>query len=276
MILLTGATGFVGRQVLQEVINRSIECTVICRDISKIDSNQKKKINKIIISKNIFTEDKEWWLNNLKDIDVIIHMAWFVEPGEYLESEKNLECLIGSLNLAQAASERKISKFVGIGTCFEYYFNNSKIDINRKLNPQNLYASCKASLFNILTQVFKNEIKFLWCRLFYLYGEGESEKRFYPYLKDKMENKKIADLSDGSQVRDFLDVKDASRIIVEASLGNNTGPFNVCSGKEITLRNFAYQIADKYGQRSLLNFGARANNALDPAYVVGISTDILS
>ena len=46
MILLTGATGFVGRQVLQEVINRSIECTVICRDISKIDSNQKKKLTR--------------------------------------------------------------------------------------------------------------------------------------------------------------------------------------------------------------------------------------
>lgn len=275
MILLTGASGFVGRQVLKEIIDRSIDCTIICRDIDKIHPDQKKNINNIIISKNIFTESKEWWLDKLNGIDVIIHLAWFVEPGEYLESEKNLECLIGSLNLAQAASECKISKFVGIGTCFEYEFNSSKIDIDRKLSPQNLYATCKASLFNILTQTFKNKLNFLWCRLFYLYGEGENEKRFYPYLKEKMKNNEKADLSDGSQIRDFLNVKDASRIIVKASLGNNSGPFNVCSGKEITLKDFAYQIADEYGDRKLLNFGARPNNALDPAYVVGISTDIV-
>ena len=275
MILLTGASGFVGRQVLKEIIDRSIDCTIICRDVDKIHPDQKKNIKNIIVSKNIFTESKEWWFDNLNGIDVIIHLAWFVEPGEYLESKKNLECLIGSLNLAQAASERKVSKFVGIGTCFEYEFSNSKIDIDRKLSPQNLYATCKASLFNILTQTFKNKLNFLWCRLFYLYGEGENEKRFYPYLKEKMKNNEIADLSDGLQIRDFLNVKDASRIIVEASLGNNKGPFNVCSGKEITLKDFAYQIADEYGDRKLLNFGARPNNDLDPAYVVGISTDII-
>tara|TARA_B100000787_G_C16196437_1_gene301211 strand:+ start:2212 stop:3042 length:831 start_codon:yes stop_codon:yes gene_type:complete len=276
MILLTGATGFVGEQVLKELLDRSLECTIVCRNSDKIKSIHKKRIKNIIISKNIFTESKEWWLDNLKDIDIVIHIAWFVEPGEYLESEKNLECLIGSLNLAQAAKERKVLKFVGIGTCFEYDFNESKIDINRKLNPQNLYAACKVALFNILSETFKNKLDFLWCRLFYLYGDGENKKRFYPYLKDKMINSEIADLSDGSQIRDFLDVKAAAKIIVNAVLGNNLGPFNVCSGKEISLKDFAYLVADKHGSRELLNFGARPNNALDPAYVVGISTDIIN
>ena len=275
MILLTGATGFVGRQVLSDIIDRSLDCIVVCRNKEKIDSKYRKKINKIIISNNIFTENKEWWISNLKGVDIVIHIAWYVEPGKYLESEKNLECLIGSLNLAYAANECKISKFVGIGTCFEYDFNNFKIDTNRDLNPKNLYSKCKVSLFKILTSFFENKIDFLWCRLFYLYGEGESEKRFYPYLKNKMKNNETAELSDGSQVRDFMNVKDASKIILGASLGSNYGPFNVCSGNEITLKNFAYQIADKYGNRALLNFGARPNNDLDPAYVVGISTDII-
>ena len=93
MILLTGASGFVGRQVLKEIIDRSIDCTIICRDVDKIRPDQKKNIKNIIVSKNIFTESKEWWFDNLNGIDVIIHLAWFVEPGEYLESKKNLECL---------------------------------------------------------------------------------------------------------------------------------------------------------------------------------------
>lgn len=275
MILITGATGFVGQQVLNEIIKRSIDCAVVCRDENKIDFNLQKKIKKIIISKNIFAETKEWWIHNLKNIDLVIHIAWYVEPGKYLESHKNLECLTGSINLAKAVLESNVAKFVGVGTCFEYDFDNTKIDINKKLNPKNLYSASKVSLFNILSEVFKNKKDFLWCRLFYLYGDGENEKRFYPYLKKKMKNNEIAELSDGTQIRDFLDVKDAANILIRASLGANKGAFNICSGEEITIKNFAYQIADQYGNRKLLKFGVRPNNDLDPAYVVGISTDII-
>ncbi len=275
MILITGATGFVGQHVLNEILKRSIHCAVVCRDENKIDTNLQKKIKKIIISKNIFTETKKWWLHNLKGIDLVIHIAWYVKPGEYLESYKNIECLTGSINLAQAVLESNVAKFVGVGTCFEYDFDNTKIDINKRLSPKNLYAASKVSLFNILTEILKNKKDFLWGRLFYLYGDGENEKRFYPYLKKKMEKNEIAELSDGAQIRDFLDVKDAANILVRASLGANKGPFNICSGKEISIRNFAYQIADEYGNRELLKFGMRPNNDLDPAYVVGISTDII-
>ena len=79
-----------------------------------------------------------------------------------------------------------------------------------------------------------------------------------------------AELSSGTQIRDFLDVREAGRMIVEAALGPVQGPVNICSGKPITVRQLAETIADEFGRRDLLRFGARPDNLVDPPCVVGI------
>ena len=59
-------------------------------------------------------------------------------------------------------------------------------------------------------------------------------------------------------------------MIVDAALGPDQGPINICSGKPVTVREVAEAIADEFGRRDLLRFGARADNLLDPPCVVGI------
>jgi dTDP-6-deoxy-L-talose 4-dehydrogenase (NAD+) len=80
----------------------------------------------------------------------------------------------------------------------------------------------------------------------------------------------FADLTDGLQVRDYLDVRDAAAGIVDAAYGSQTGAVNICSGTGITIRQLALRIATGYGRPDLLRFGARSNNIHDPATVVGI------
>ena len=113
-------------------------------------------------------------------------------------------------------------------------------------------------------------IEFVWCRLFYLYGEGEDERRLVPYLRSKLKAGEPAELSSGTQIRDFLDVCEAGRMIVEAALGTVQGPVNICSGAGVTVRALAEQIADEYGRRDLLRFGVRPDNLVDPPVVVGV------
>jgi dTDP-6-deoxy-L-talose 4-dehydrogenase (NAD+) len=76
-------------------------------------------------------------------------------------------------------------------------------------------------------------------------------------------------LTPGDQVRDFLDVREAADIIADVALGDVCGPVNVCSGVPVTVRALAERIADEYGRRDLLRFGARPYNDFDPPRVVG-------
>ncbi len=91
-----------------------------------------------------------------------------------------------------------------------------------------------------------------------------------PYVRAKLKAGEPAELSSGTQIRDFLDVREAGRMIVEAALGPVQGPVNICSGKAITVRQLAETIADEFGRRDLLRFGARPDNLVDPPCVVGI------
>ena len=91
----------------------------------------------------------------------------------------------------------------------------------------------------------RHAIELTWCRLFYLFGEGEDPRRLVPYVRAKLKAGEPAELSSGTQIRDFLDVREAGRMIVETALGPVQGPVNICSGQPVTVRQIAEAIADE-------------------------------
>ena len=207
----------------------------------------------------------------MEDIDTVIHAAWYAEPGQYLQSPKNLDCLQGTLNMAKGAAQAGVRRFVGIGTCFEYDLSHGMLSIETPLKPMTPYAGAKAAAFMALSQCLPAQtVEFVWCRLFYLYGEGEDTRRLVPYLRAKLAAGVPAELTSGNQIRDFIDVSEAGRLITEAALSTKQGPINICSGIPITIRQLAETIADEYARRDLLKYGVRPDNLIDPPCVVGL------
>lgn len=271
-ILITGATGFVGAQVLKSLKNSDVLITLITRGGENRILDEYTNIVKVIITQDLFSEDESWWEDKLEGIDTIIHLAWFVEPGEYLNSSKNISCLQGTLVLARAAVNVGVTKFVGIGTCFEYDLSGgSKLSVKTPLRPLTPYAAAKAALYMFLSQWLSiHNVDFAWCRLFYLYGEGEDNRRLIPYLREKLSLGEKVNLTSGKQIRDFIDVSDAGLMITKVALSMSIGPHNICSAVPISVRQLAENIADEYGRRDLLEFGTRPDNEFDPPYVVGV------
>jgi nucleoside-diphosphate-sugar epimerase len=270
--LLTGATGFVGRQVLRALGDNGARVRVVVRNGKQGQLSTLADIETVVTTPDLFAEDADWWANVCKDIDTVIHVAWYAEPGKYLQSAKNLDCLTGTLQLAKGAAQSGIRRFIGIGTCFEYDLTVGLLSVNTPLRPLTPYAGAKAAAFLALSQWLPQQnVEFAWCRLFYLYGEGEDERRLVTYLRTKLTAGEPVELTSGKQIRDFLDVTEAGRMIVETALAQELGPVNICSGEPITVRQLAEQIADDYGRRDLLKFGARPDNLVDPPLVVGAS-----
>jgi len=268
-IAITGANGFVGRHVLNHLLRENHNIKILVRK-SKIRNQYQPNI-KVIELNDLFHEKAETLKQILKGVEILIHLAWYTEPNQYLTSPLNIDCLTGTLNLAKAFVEAGGRRFIGIGTCFEYDTDQCLLSINTPLNPKSIYAASKASAFQLLTQIFSvSGVEFSWCRLFYLYGDGEDTRRLVAYIKQKLSIGETVELTSGNQIRDFLDVRDAAKMIVEESLGSLQGPINICSGIPITIRQIAENIADHFGRRDLLKFGARPDNLIDPPCVVGV------
>jgi len=269
-ILITGGTGFVGRQVVRSLSKKDVEMTLVVRNGKENAVKDIACVKKIITSQDIFVENRHWWTNACKGIDIVIHVAWYVEPGQYLESEKNADCLIGSIELVRGAAAAKVRKFVGIGTCFEYELSASRLSIHTPLKPLTTYATTKTALFTFCSSYLPcRGTDFAWCRLFYLYGEGEDGRRLVPYIRGKISKGEIAELTTGKQIRDYLDVSQAGDQIAEIALGREVGPVNICSGLATTVRDLAEKIADEYGRSDLLSFGKKDENINEPPCVFG-------
>ena len=269
-VLLTGAAGFVGGQVMRALAQRHVQARLVLRPGQQTGPGHPQAVEAVVTTPDLFSESAQWWTDVCRGVDTVIHLAWYAESGEYLESARNLDCLAGTLQLAKGAVAGGVRRFIGIGTCFEYDLAEGTVSVDTPLRPTTLYGAAKAATYLALSRWFAQQRReFAWCRLFYLYGEGEDERRLVPYLRARLSHGEPAELTSGSQVRDFLDVRRAGQMIADTALGGEQGAVNICSGVAITVRELAEQIADEYGRRDLLRFGARPDNVFDPPRVVG-------
>ncbi|MBT9520021.1 MAG: NAD(P)-dependent oxidoreductase [Dechloromonas sp.] len=271
IILVTGGSGFVGRQILKTLAGEPVRLRLVARTPSRLAFTAAwKNVERIIPTPDMFAESADWWQEACAGVDTLIHAAWYAEPGHYLHSPLNLDCLIGTLEMAKGVVAAHLRRFVGLGTCLEYAASNHPHPSDAPLLPQTPYAGAKAATYSALAQWLPSlGVEFCWCRLFHLHGEGEDPRRLMPYLRAQMAAGKIAALSPGTQTLDFLDVAQAGRMIVEAALGDAQGATNVCSGSPITVKQVAERIADEYGRRDLLDFGTQSANSA-ASHLVGI------
>lgn len=257
-IVVTGGTGFLGRQIVRSLVDRGCDVRVLTRNPRTVPPGARSSY-----TPDLFRESVDQLEVLLRGARTLVHAAWYTEPGKYLTSDQNFDCLAGTLRLASAFGGR----FVGVGTCAEYDTSEGKLSTDTPLSPQTTYAFCKAAAFNLVGSLVDD---FAWCRVFYLYGEGEDSRRLVPYIRSRLEAGEPAELTSGQQIRDFLDVQEAGEMIADVALCQQQGPVNICSEDPISVRQLAEQVADEYGRRDLLRFGARADNTFDPPLVVGV------
>ena len=253
-ILITGATGFVGKNLINELVNSDHEIIGVARNIQDFDKISSKKIRLISFDLNSNTD---LLFNKIGVPDVLIHLAWSGLPN-YQEDFHINENLPNNISFLKNAINRGIKQIIVTGTCFEYGMQEGCLTEELNTQPVTKYGHAKNLLKNELIKMHKNKNFLLhWVRLFYMYGEGQNPKSLIPSLDRAIINKLSSfDISDGDLVRDFLSINEVARFL-SFLIGNKSinGIVNCCSGEPISLYQFIRKFCDEKNAKIKINFG---------------------
>jgi nucleoside-diphosphate-sugar epimerase len=201
----------------------------------------------------------------------LLHLAWVTAPDRYRDAAENLDWLEASHALIKAFAEHGGQRFVGVGSCAEYGVAAGPcIEDATPSRPVSLYGHCKAAAW-MTTQAYAQHYRFsaAWVRVFLPYGPGDEPRRLIPALLAALTAGKPIDVTDGSQVRDFIHVTDIADLLarlLEASQAN--GAFNAGTGRGVPVRQVIEWLANHLGARELVRFGARQQRDDEPSSLV--------
>jgi len=276
-ILIIGGTGFVGSALTRKLsIENSNELFVLHRsnsDLFRLES-VKNKINLIegdILNPQSY-QDK---LAKIKP-NVVYHLAWYVEPGKYLESLENLYYLKSSIDFIKFIFELGVKKIIVTGTCFEYDTSYGYLSELTPEKPEHLYSACKLALKKVAEQLSKiYEIPLIWARIFYLYGPYEYPNRLIPYvINSLLNNKKVELRSHGLQIRDYLHVDDAAQGLICLLKEEKTSVYNIGSGNPVRVRDLVNQIGEILNKKDLISFASDTTPLNEPKFICADNTKL--
>jgi len=267
-VLLTGPAGFIGSQVLRVLVEEGCDVSGVIRPGSDVRRIEPWLSRIAVMEADMRDTDRlSAHVERLRP-DLCLHLAWTTEPGQYLHSLENLTLLDASCRLALALARAGCRRLVGIGTCFEYDTEAGYLSEETPTRPRNLYAAAKLSLGVLFQQLQPlTGMEAAWIRLFYQYGPGEDERRLVPSVAVALLEDRVAAVSAGTQVRDFLHVEDVARAIWAVARSGLTGAVNVGSGQPVTVRDVVATIGALTGRPDRIAWGARAAVESDPPFV---------
>lgn len=252
-IAVTGASGFIGRHVLHELISRDVDVIALTRTASRLSEFQETcEIRECDIScpePDVFKK--------IGKPDTLVHLAWDGLPNykslHHFETELPVH-----YRFLKSVIEGGLKTLFVAGTCFEYGMMNGPLSEAMVTNPQNPYGFAKDALRKQLTFLeCESNFKMTWGRLFYLYGEGQPPASLYSQFLGAVEEKQgIFNMSGGEQLRDYLPVEEVAKIIVDLALcDQDLGVVNVCSGVPVSIRKLVEGWILEMGANLKLNLG---------------------
>jgi len=266
-VLVTGASGFIGRYALPFLIKNGYEVHAVY-NTARIDSKENKKL--VWHQCNLLDSEKQKRLLSEIKPSHLLHFAWYAVPGKYWTSPENLCWVQASLELLRNFVDQKGKRAVVVGTCAEYDWSYGFCsEFNTPINPFTLYGICKSSLQKMVEHFAKQTgISQGWGRIFFLYGPYEAPERLVSSVIISLLQNKTAKCSRGNQVRDFLYVQDVAEALVGLLDSDVQGPVNIASGQPVSLKRVIYQIAEELGRQELVEMSALPARENDPPLLV--------
>ncbi|NCD41477.1 MAG: NAD(P)-dependent oxidoreductase [Bacteroidia bacterium] len=260
-VLVTGATGFIGRHLTRSLESTGIEFVVLGRNFT-----EENGVRVDLLKTENFVEI----VGKIKPTH-LIHLAWYAVHGKYWNSALNIEWIRATFYLLDAFYKNGGEHALIAGTCAEYDWRYGYCVENVTPEcPNTLYGEAKNATRR-LTELTKIQYgrTLTWARIFFPYGVDEDQARLVPSLFRFFRGEDAPFGVNANAYRDFLHVSDTVEAIVLCAAKKFDGNINICSGKALLIENIVREIAYICGKNpnNILKFESKRKG--DPAFLVG-------
>ena len=267
-ILITGSSSFIGFHLIKFLSKKHSVFWTTTKKVKNYVGIRKVRLNKLEKKNNIILNLNN--KNNLEKIFIKYKFDYIFLHHAYTKNANdnqifNLKKAI-SVNLKYLEDIFLLSKKYGVkkiiqtGTNQEYGNYNTKIKESFCKRPNSLYGLSKlmqSNYCNYLSNYFK--VSCVSLKVFNVFGQLDNPKKVTSFVLKNIINNKVSKLSSCTQIRDFIFVKDLCKYFEKSMTIKNKSyyeEFNVCSSKNITLKNFLLKICKLSNKnKNLLNFG---------------------
>lgn len=240
-VLVTGATGFVGRRTVAALATAGADVHGLARGSSPVPDIAGVTWHRVDLHEHAAAAAVVEMLRPTH----LLHLAWNVTPG-YLTSLDNLSWVASTVRLMQAFARSGGRRVVVAGTSAEYApVAEPCVEGLTAIAPATLYAACKRAVSEILEHWAPQVgVSAGWARLFFLYGPGESPARLVPQLIRAGMARAPFPMRHPEQIRDYMHVDDAAGALSAFVRSDVRGAVNVASGHAVRLDELARRVGE--------------------------------
>lgn len=240
-VLVTGGAGFIGSYTVDELLDWGANVRLFDNFERSLFSYEGiERMKKQLMGERL--EIMKGDIRNPKDCDLacqgmnyVVHAAALTDVKEsienpYLYDQVNVQ---GTENILESAIKQKVRRIVFASTSLVYGNKEGIVEEGDLVDPQSFYAATKAfSEIRIKAQSDRELIQGVVLRYFNVFGDGQPVKNggvIPTFISAVFNNEPVTIYGDGSQIRDFIYVKDvamANRLALTE--GENGAAYNIC------------------------------------------------
>lgn len=256
-VIVTGASGFVGKKLIERLLESGDLVNAIVRDRSRCPKEWEAqvKVTEAALS------DYSKILSTGEDYDCLVHLAWEGTAGKLREdTKKQTDNVLYACEAVRLAKRLGCKRFVYAGSIMEYDALKL-LEENAGTNPPASfeYSTCKLA-GELMTKVVAAEenIEHVTVNISNIYGEGEENLRFFGFLiKSLMENKTV-ELTACTQAYDFIYINDAVRMIEKViKQGKNQQSYYIGNKEPQPLKEFVETVKRVIGGTGEVLYGKK-------------------
>jgi nucleoside-diphosphate-sugar epimerase len=266
-ILVTGATGFIGRSIVRLARARGHRLAGLVRPetMQRFGLHDETGLHWVAGT----LAEPPWEAIERFAPEHCLHAAWDATPGVYLDSPLNTDYLEWSMEFFGRLKALGASQAMSLGTCIEYRIDGQPARENgTPIEPVSPYARAKDALRrNVETTLVGPDFSFCWGRVFYPYGPGEHPARLCTALARRLlANEKLV-LKTPDSTKDYIYIDDLAAAILAVMERGLTGAINLGTGEGVTVREIARTLGRLLSREELVGESSEPA-ADDPLYYV--------